>query len=243
MRPWPRGLAALLIVLSFVTYVIHFLVFRDPHHIGIFLVGDIAFVFVEVLLVYLVLEELLERKERRQRLSKLDSLIGIFFSEVGMNLLAALFKMDKEGVCRDPSLATDPRWKGTDFSQAMQTCGAMDLELRPNRDDLVTLRTVLSAKHDSIIRLMENPVLMEHELFTDLLQAILHLTEEFQYINDLEAVTDEELEHLTEDCQRIYRLLLMEWFDHLRHLQKNYPYLYALAVRVNPLAPSTLPEA
>ena len=66
----------LLILLSVIFYVIHYVIFRDPHHIFIYLIGDIAFVFFEVLLVTLIIEKLLRERERQNRLEKLNMVIG-----------------------------------------------------------------------------------------------------------------------------------------------------------------------
>ena len=48
--------------------------------------GDIAFVFVEVLLVTMIIHKLLGEREKRTRLDKLNMVIGSFFSEVGTKL-------------------------------------------------------------------------------------------------------------------------------------------------------------
>jgi hypothetical protein len=50
---WQVLLGLALVALSTLFYFIHFLIFRDAHHIFIYMVGDIAFVPVEVLLVSL----------------------------------------------------------------------------------------------------------------------------------------------------------------------------------------------
>lgn len=238
MRRWQLFLAAGLISLSLLTYLLDFLIFHDLGHIAIYFIGDLAFVFLEVLLVYLIIDGLLDSKERNARLAKLDSLIAIFFSETGTNLLELLLRMDKMGICREPDLITDAEWKDRDFSTAITKCEAMHLDLRPNTEDLKAMHMFLLEQRTGLARVMENAVLVEHERFTDLLRAILHLSEELVYRERLDDLSDTDLTHLAGDCQEIYRLLLIEWFEHLRHLKENYPHLYALAVRVNPLASS-----
>jgi hypothetical protein len=52
---WQVLLGLALVALSTLFYFIHFLIFRDAHHIFIYMVGDIAFVPVEVLLVTLII--------------------------------------------------------------------------------------------------------------------------------------------------------------------------------------------
>ena len=80
---WQIILGIFLIVVSIIFYTIHYLIFRDAHHVFIFLLGDIAFVPIEVLLVTLILHRLLTSREKRALLNKLNMVIGTFFSEVG----------------------------------------------------------------------------------------------------------------------------------------------------------------
>ena len=71
-RSWIVQVGAVLLAMSAVTYLLHFLIFRDAHHIFIYLVGDIAFVPLEVLLVAIVIERQLHRHERREVQSARD---------------------------------------------------------------------------------------------------------------------------------------------------------------------------
>jgi len=61
---WRIVMGFVLIVLSALVYFIHYLIFRDPHHIFMYLVGDIAFVFIEVLLVTMIIDQLLHAREK-----------------------------------------------------------------------------------------------------------------------------------------------------------------------------------
>lgn len=91
---WQIILGIILIVLSITVYLIHYAIFRDAHHIFIYLIGDIAFVFFEVLLVTLVLHQLLHYREKKVLLNKLNMVIGAFFSEVGTELLRTFSSFD-----------------------------------------------------------------------------------------------------------------------------------------------------
>jgi len=72
---WQVLLGLSLIALSALVYFIHYLIFRDAHHIFIYLIGDIAFVFLEVLLVTLILHQLLRYREKKAMLNKLNMVI------------------------------------------------------------------------------------------------------------------------------------------------------------------------
>ena len=93
-RRWQLIVGVGLVVLSAVFYFIHYVIFRDTHHILLYLIGDIAFVFIEVLLVTLIIHELLNQREKQARFEKLNMVIGIFFSELGTKLLKLLSARD-----------------------------------------------------------------------------------------------------------------------------------------------------
>jgi hypothetical protein len=46
-----------------------------------------------------------------------------------------------------------------------------------------------------------------------------------------------DIAHLNKDVNRAFTLIIREWIMHMRYLQKNYPYLFSLAVRTNPFNP------
>jgi len=69
-------LAIAFVVLSGIAYFIHYLIFRDIHHIFIYMVGDLAFLPLEVLLVVFIIERLLARREMQAKLEKLNMVVG-----------------------------------------------------------------------------------------------------------------------------------------------------------------------
>ena len=85
MKPlnWQVLLRICLLVLSALFYFLHYLIFRDAHHIFIYLIGDVAFVFIEVLLVTLIIHSVLEQREKKARLEKLNMVIGVFIARWG----------------------------------------------------------------------------------------------------------------------------------------------------------------
>ena len=42
------------------------------------------------------------------------------------------------------------------------------------------------------------------------------------------------LDHIAGDIKRAYGMLVAEWVAYMEHLKEYYPYLFSLAVRVNP---------
>ena len=69
---WQIRFGALLILLSALLYLIEYIIFRDPHHIFVYMLGHIAFVPINVLLVTLILQGLLNYREKRAMIKKVE---------------------------------------------------------------------------------------------------------------------------------------------------------------------------
>ena len=72
------------------TYMAHWLIFGNIIQTANYMVGNIAFLPIEALIVTFVLHRLLTYREKRARLEKLNMVIGSFFSEAGGWLLEYL---------------------------------------------------------------------------------------------------------------------------------------------------------
>lgn len=231
---WQIFLGITLIVLSTLVYYIHFLIFRDAHHIFLYLIGDIAFVFIEVLMVTMVLHQLLHLREKRSLLNKLNMVIGAFFSEVGIELLKVFSDLDLEGHKIKGRFVIRTSWTEKDFSRVRREFAKHAPRIDVKDGQLKELKGFLIGKRQFLLNLLENPNLLEHDSFTDLLWAVFHLTEELDHRIELKGLPDNDYGHLKGDMERVYSRLISEWLDYVSHLKNNYPYLFSLALRTNP---------
>jgi len=230
-----------LVVLSAVFYGLHYAWFRDLHHILIYLVGDIAFVPIEVLLVTLIIHELLRRREKRALMQKLNMAIGVFFSEAGRGLLEIFHGSANDMPARTRMYTGMNDWADTDFDRQALACRVQTAELDAANMNLSKLYDYLDARRTFLLRLLENPNLLEHEAFTDLLWAVFHLLEELASRPNFDNLPDTDLRHLSGDMNRVYGLLLSQWTVYMKHLKKDYPYLFSLAIRRSPFNPDADP--
>jgi hypothetical protein len=231
---WQIILALLLVLLSVVFYCIHYLIFRDVHHIFIYLIGDIAFLFVDVLIVMLVLHRLLEYREKQAILNKLNMVIGTFFSEVGTELLHKCYKFDTETATINQQLIVTKDWSGKDFAQGRKIVLAHPRQINSRKGNLQEAKNFLIEKRPFLLILLENPNLLEHESFTDLLWAVFHLTDELAHRSDVSKLPDADYDHISGDIKRAYQQLILQWLNYMQHLKRDYPYLFSLAMRTNP---------
>lgn len=234
-RPsWQVLLGITLIALSIVFYLVQYAIFRDARHILMFLLGDTAFVFIEVLLVTLIIHSLLNEREKRARLEKLNMVIGAFFSEVGTELLAYLSDSDPALEEIKKELVVTDNWSDREFSVVNKRLRTYDYNVDLSRIDLKDLRSFLVGKRDFLLRLVENPSLLEHETFTALLRGVFHLTEELANREQVTGLPTADYKHLAGDIKRVYGQLVVQWLDYMRYLKGNYPFLFSFAMRTNP---------
>jgi hypothetical protein len=231
---WLLWVAGVLILSSAVLYVFHWLIFRDYHHIFIYMVGDIAFLPIEVLLVTLVIHRLLSQREKRALLQKMNMVIGAFFGEVGADLLELLAGFDEKPEAIRGELIVKADWSDQRFRKTASDIKGREFAMDASRGDLGVLRVFLSYKQDFLLRLLENPNLLEHDSFTDLLWAVFHLADELVHRGDVSELPASDYGHLSGDIKRVYGLLIAEWLAYMKHLKDKYPYLFSLAVRTNP---------
>ena len=234
-------LAITLLVLSTSFYFIHYLIFRNPHHIFIYLISDIAFVFVEVLLVTLLIHRVLERREKKARLEKLNMIIGAFFSEVGVDLLKIMSRWDPEIENIQKELFVDEDAEKKKFESICRYLRKHSYEIEDTKLALDNLKVFLVSKREFLLSLLVNPNLLEHESFTLLLWAVFHLTEELEARKDIKNLSDEDFKHLIIDINRVYGQLSLQWLNYMEHLQENYPFLFSLSLRKNPFNKNASP--
>jgi hypothetical protein len=238
----PLGLSVMLLSLSVVLYAALYAAFGRAGDIEFYTFLDIAFIPVQVLLVGLVLNRLLAAREKRELLDKLNMVIGAFFSEVGIELLdrLAAFDYDFELVCE--CLLVKPDWTDKDFELAKKSVDELKRKVDARLAPLDRLRDYLVFKRGFMLGLLENPNLLEHEHFTDLLWAVFHLTDELAARKKLDELTDDDDAHLSGDIRRAYVLLLEEWLSYMQHLQRAYPFMFSLMIRKNPFDPDARVE-
>ncbi|HUT63916.1 MAG TPA: hypothetical protein VMZ04_08160 [Anaerolineae bacterium] len=239
---WQILLGIVLIILSVIMYVLHFAIFHDLHHIFIYLLGDIAFVPIEVLLVTLIIHRLLSEREKRSLLKKMNMVIGSFFSEVGVELLRMLSSFHQDSYQFAQKLIVNGSWTEIDFNRLGSFASEEKFSMDSRSKSLEDVKRFLVERHNFLLSLLGNPNLLEHDSFTEMLWAVFHLTNELKHRNKIVNLSDNDYNHLSGDIQRAYVRLIGEWLAYMKHLKNDYPYLFSLAVRTNPFDPEARPE-
>lgn len=241
LKSWTFRIALVFILASVLSYTIHYLIFRDVHHIFIYMIGDFGFLFIDVLLVLLIIERLLASREKKSILQKLNMVIGTFFSEVGIELLQRFNDFVENAGQLESEFLINAHWDRKKFREAQSKALAFKYSIAFDAAGLEQLRDFLREKHSFLVRLLENPILLENQRFTDLLWAVFHLSEELNFRESLQNLPEGDIAHLKGDLQRTYSKIVSEWIAYTEHLKGRYPFLFSLASRINPLNPKASP--
>jgi voltage-gated potassium channel len=175
-----------------------------------------------------------EGRQNEVRRQRNNVLIGLFFSEVGTPLLEQLIRFDPGIADIQGQAIVHQGWTASDFVQLSKKIESHEYILDHNKIEFERLKSSLGEKTDFLIRLIESPTLLEHESFTEILWATLHLREELFARKSFHDLPETDISHLVGDSKRVYVLLARMWVNYMRYLKNAYPYLFSLAVRNNP---------
>jgi len=234
---WRLYLVVGCLLIALICYSLDYVIFRDSDTIIQFLLEETGFIFISVILVSLVIDKILAQREMSSRLEKLNMVIGAFFSEIGTELMGIVADFDANMPLLSQKLRIDQEWTDEDFRKASQLVKGHDANVSVPEGDLKKLKVLLHDNQDFLLALLQNPNLLEHESFTNLLWALFHASEELANRKDLDNLSNADKVHISGDIARVYKALVCEWLNYLSHLKEYYPFLYSFEMRTNPFNP------
>lgn len=165
---------------------------------------------------------------------RLNMLIGVFFTEVGNQLLHTFTSYDPNiSNIRREFIVTD-KWSEKAFMELHQRLAGYKFTVNPSQINLDKLYRYLHDKGDLLIRQLENTDLVENESYAALLWAVVHLRDELAARPTFTKLPESDMAHIVVDVQRAYEMLVHEWLTYMLFLKNRYPFLFSLAARTNP---------
>ncbi len=231
---WEFKFGIILILISAVFFKIKLMIFGLPDETYDYVLNGLVFLPINILIVTLVLNQLLLMYSNKEKMEKLNMVIGAFFSEVGTKLLTYLSDFDPDLEKISSNLIVTNAWSNKEFDRMNKELLRYNYTVDTSKIDFISLRHFLTQRRSFLIRLLENPILLEHVTFTELLRAVFHLTEELESRHNFVDLPATDISHLAGDIQRVYAILVVQWLEYMNYLKKNYPYLFSLAMRKNP---------
>lgn len=211
----------------------------------LYLLADIAFVPLEIFLVTMVMDRLLESREKEGRLKKMHMLIGLYYQELGLSLLKTLVLADGKRADFQGPCEVGMNWQTKDFRNLEKWLGERKMEINPEAIDYDQMLILLNQSKELMVSLIANPTLLEHENFSELLMAVNHLRDELTLRNHMKGTENykPDYKHWKVDMERVYHLSAVQWIRYIEHLKNDYPFLYNAARVTNPFEEASLIES
>ncbi len=229
-----KQLILLLLCASALLYAIHYLIFRDLHHLAIFGLHELAFVPLEVILVTLGLDQLVEKTHREEARSKVSIIETLYFNESGGTMLRYLTSFDPDAARLRELLQVTEDWRSSDFRQAIRQLKSYPFLLDLDRIDFFGLHYHLSQRHEYYRSMLENPALTQSEAFTEMIMKIYLLWEELDGRTNLYQLPEKDRNYLAELLHEIYRELTEYWLDNVYNHSIHNRFRLHRAIESNP---------
>ena len=140
---WEFKLGITLILLSIAVYAIKFLVLGDSENSYFYVFNALGFLPLSVLLVTLILNQLLIMRSKKEKMEKLNIVIGTFFSEVGTKLLLHFSDSDPDLEKIRRSLIVSNGWSEEDFNRVRRELRQYAYTVDIKKVDFMTMKEFL----------------------------------------------------------------------------------------------------
>lgn len=222
-----------LIFLSAITYLLQYLLFHQKENTIFYLLQDLAFVPIQVVMVTLIINRFLNEMENRKKIKKINVIISTFFVEIGTPIISTISKFNRNNdvLCEKISIR---EMTNKEYAKLTKEVKEFKFDIYAETEKLDDLYLILRNYKDSMLNLLANPNLLEHDSFTDMLWAVFHIIDELQTRGEFHKQDKDDIDHLSNDILRAYTALTIEWISYMNYLQNEYPFLFTLALKKNP---------
>ncbi len=215
-----RHLAAIMLFVSLILYALDYFIVGKGEDVVVSFLGNFAFLPVYVLFVTLMIERVLKERERIALRQKLNMVIGIFFSEVGTELVRNLSGFIVESGELEKRLKVRPQWQVRDFRDADVFIASYEARVDSRMGDLGNLRHFVAGKRDFMLRMLENPNLWSMTS-SRIFSGHIPLVDELMSA-ELRDTLPTDLTTFRRH-ERAFGHLVREWLIYMRHLKEDYP--------------------
>jgi hypothetical protein len=222
-----------LLILSALIYTVQLIYFRKAGDTLFYILQDLAFLPLQIAVVTLIIGKIINEREKRERLSKINMMISAFFSEVGTELIKFMASFTENSAVSYGKLDVSAQWTAKDFSEANDFIRNYSIRALCPAAYLKDLKDLLNNKRLYLYIMLSNPTLLEHESFTDMLLAVFHKSDELTARSEFESLPESDIIHLNADISRAFTAVVSHWLQYMKHIKNDYPYLFSIEMRRN----------
>jgi hypothetical protein len=223
-------LGVILSISTLALYFINYLIFGDAHYLIKSFSDKLAFMPIYVFITVVVAEQLLRQSEKNEIARRTNALVGTFFNELGYDIIRILTKYDSNFSALNHTIQFDNGWDASKVKKIHKLAESYIYGAPKGIEDVLEIGQLLMEKKDFLLILMSNASLIEKDEFSELLLAVNHIYEALKTMGDVSDMSDDLVEHVHSDIEKVYRCLIRVWASYLSIIEKEDPYLYRLTI-------------
>ena len=224
-----RRTTIILLILSIIIYSIQILLFDDPRTTFFYILQDLAFMPITIAFATLMVGEVLNWREKNERKEKTRMLTSTFFTEIGAILAHYTLSMTQEDDFLHLVARNGGNIDNMTTNEIIQKLEHHKIKVTLNKEGYEKARNLILSNQTNLLVISSNPLILEHEYFTEMLWGVFHLIDEFRLRGDWDALSKTDIAHLNVDFAKVLRLMLINWIGNSEYLAKNYPAFYNVA--------------
>lgn len=202
----------------------------DLAYISKYFYIHLAFLPIHALVLGLILDELIQLREKMERRKRLNMFLGIFYRQMGIDIMLNLLNLVSNRDELEEQMLVDKSWNARRFAKARRDLHGFKLKMEPNPRMLAALMDTLVSREQEIIAMTRNPLMLEFESLHHCLLSLFHLIEEYHFRGPMDKLRPEVLKHLAQDAGKALTNLATLWVAYLEHLKDEHPVLFGFQV-------------
>lgn len=219
----------ILIAISVVIYALQIIIFDDKRTTAFYIFQDLAFMPITIAIATLVVGDLMNRRQQKEQQEKTRMLTSSFFTQMGTDLIDTMIQ-DSANAGELKQLMQSPLQSDKDVQKVQAQLQNADLDFTLTEEVYDQSMDLILKNQLSLLTLSSNPLLLEHECFTEMLWGIFHLNDEFRLRGKYSKLDEAGREHMQEDFIKVFRLLLINRVANLKYLRDTYPNYYSASL-------------
>ncbi len=213
----------LLIIVSAAIYGLQLLIFKDPQTTAFYILQDMAFMPFTIAIATIVVGEIMNQREKKERMEKTKMLTSSFFTELGAALMMRLYDGADCGSNINTILSAQVLKNDKSVEEMRDKIRQSKIHVTVDESLYRDVKEMILEKRTALLVISSNPLLFEHECFTDMLWEIFHLIDEFRLRGDYEDLRDTDIIHFESDMSDALKLLLLNWVSNVHYMKNTYP--------------------
>lgn len=219
-------LIIILLLISTTIYFFHYIIFGDLRQTLSGIILSLGYVPIGIIYQELIVDKILDKKQKLNSIEKINVVIGAFYNEVGNSLIKILSKGDKKIDAVREEININYNWSSERFQNLIELLKVHTCEIDIDKIDIRKIVKLLNHKDTLIINLMINESIKEYKGFIQLLMVLIHLRDQLQFVDNIESVDDLKYKNIKEEICKSYNILLIQWVLYIKELKEIDYYLF-----------------